>query len=203
MEEAVRAAYACGDELAEVFGKRRLSTCAEPLLSIGGKMARTIVVVSVAHGFDCHGMTADSFTIVSESPPLVLVAIGIGGRTHRLVESATGFAVSALAGEQADVATHFASRRRPHGVRQFDAVDWEPAPFSGAPVLTDALWWLDCGDHTVTSAGDHVVVIGKVIKGGARARSGLPLVRFDGEYQLLGKRLVAEDARDQHCTACS
>lgn len=174
---------------------RRLPASSAPLLCNGALLARTIVVVSVAHGSDCHGMTADSFTVVSENPALVMVAVTAGSRTHRLLASATGFAVSVLAEEQEEVARHFASRRRPLGVRQFDAVLWKPAPYTGTPVLAQALWWLDCERHAVIAAGDHVLVIGEVVEAGARARPGRPLVRFDGTYQPLHPTPVAHADR--------
>ena len=178
-------AYAPGSKPAQPTVLRGLPARTAPLLCNGALLARTIVVVSVAHRWDCHAMTADTFTVVSQNPALVMVALTAGSRTHRLLASATGFAVSVLAEEQEAVATHFASRRRPLGVRQFDAVHWEPAPNTGAPVLTQALWWLDCKRHAMIAAGDHVLVIGEVIEVGARTGPGRPLVRFNGTYQPL------------------
>jgi flavin reductase (DIM6/NTAB) family NADH-FMN oxidoreductase RutF len=152
---------------------------------IATRLARTIVVVSAAFGPNCHGMTADSFTLLSQNPLLVMVAVGAGGRTHHLLESATGFGVSVLAEEQAEVATHFASRRRAPGIGQFHPVRWETAPRSGAPVLTDALAWLDCERRGITPAGDHVLVIGEVVQTRTRAQPGWPLVRYGGRFQAL------------------
>jgi len=117
---------------------------AAPWDAVGSRLARPIVVVSALSGGIGHGMTADSFTLVSRDPALVMLAVAAGGRTHRVLASAPGFAVSVLAEGQSAVATHFASRRRAPGLRQFDVVAWHAAPCSGAPVLADALTWLDC-----------------------------------------------------------
>lgn len=158
---------------------------AAPWQSIAARLAQTIVVVSAGSGRDCHGMTADSFTLVSQDPTLVMVAVAVGSRTHRLLASVPGFGVSVLAEEQAAVATHFASRRRSPGIRQFDLVSWETAPRSGAPVLTEALAWLDCERRDVVSAGDHVLVVGEVVAARTRNRAGGPLVRCERRYQAL------------------
>jgi flavin reductase len=149
------------------------------------RLARTIVVVSAASGGDCHGMTADSFTVVSQDPVLVTVAVTAGSRTCRLLAAVPGFGVSVLAAEQAAVARHFASRRRSPGIGQFEPVRWEIAPHSAAPVLTDALGWLDCARRDVIPAGDHVLVVGEVLAVRARTRPGQPLVRCGGRYRLL------------------
>lgn len=156
-----------------------------PWDAVGSRLARSIVVVSALSGGVGHGMTADSFTMVSRDPALVMVAVAAGGRTHRVLASAPGFAVSVLAEGQCAVATHFASRRRASGPRQFDVVAWEAAPCSGAPVLADALTWLDCARRDLVAAGDHVLVLGEVVRVSPRTAAGRPLVRYDGSYSVL------------------
>jgi flavin reductase (DIM6/NTAB) family NADH-FMN oxidoreductase RutF len=178
------------DGAVAVFGRdvRRVHGDASPWQSIAARLAKTIVVVTAASGRDYHGMTADSFTVVSQDPALVVVAVAVGSRTHRLLASVPGFGVSVLAEEQAAVATHFASRRRSPGIRQFDLVSWETAPRSGAPVLTEALAWLDCERRDVVSVGDHVLVVGEVVAARMRDRAGGPLVRCERRYLSLGPR---------------
>jgi len=161
---------------------------AAPWDAVGSRLARPIVVVSALSGGIGHGMTADSFTLVSRDPALVMVAVAAGGRTHRVLASAPGFAVSVLAEGQSAVATHFASRRRAPGLRQFDVVAWHAAPCSGAPVLADALTWLDCSRRELVAAGDHVLVLGEVLQVSARTTADRPLVRYDGCYSLLRDR---------------
>jgi flavin reductase (DIM6/NTAB) family NADH-FMN oxidoreductase RutF len=158
---------------------------AAPWDAVGSRLARSIVVVSALSGGVCHGMTADSFTLVSRDPPLVMVAVAAGGRTHGVLASAPGFAVSVLTEGQSAVATHFASRRRPPGWRQFDVVAWQAAPYSGAPVLLDALTWLDCTRRDLVGAGDHVLVLGEVLSVSSGTRAQRPLVRYDGHYSAL------------------
>ena len=54
---------------------------------------------------------------------------------------------------------------------------------TGSPVLEGALAWMDCRVHDIHEAGDHWIVIGEVLAGGAS--EGLPLVYFRGEYRRI------------------
>ena len=152
------------------------------LMGVAQQLARTIVVVSVAVEDHWHGMTADSFMVASVDPPLVLFSVIAGGRTHRLLSGAQGFAVSVLAAEQRATAAHFASRRRPPGRTQFASVSWRTGMSTGAPILSDALCWLDCRLRETVPAGDHVLVLGEVLHIGHRSRRIDPLIRLRGGY---------------------
>ena len=44
------------------------------------------------------------------------------------------------------------------------------------PILNDALGFLECNLKSMNDAGDHYVIIGKVVNGG-RVKDGDPLVR--------------------------
>lgn len=100
---------------------------------------------------------------------------------HRAITSAGHYAISVLNADQEHCARHFADRRRPEGRAQFDAVDWLPGRSTGAPVLTDALAWVECALEEAHEAGDHSVFIGRVL-GAGREESGAGLLFFDGNY---------------------
>ena len=96
---------------------------------------------------------------------------------------AGGFALSLLAGDQEDVAQHFARGVPPfahwHGIAT-------RAGAEGAPLIDDALGWLECrldGEH---DAGDHTLFVGEVLAA-ERGRAASPLV-------YLGQRYVSLDA---------
>ncbi len=40
---------------------------------------------------------------------------------------------------------------------------WRPAPFTGAPLIEGSLAWVDCQVELVHDAGDHELIIGKVL----------------------------------------
>ncbi|MEU5988054.1 flavin reductase [Spirillospora sp. NPDC047418] len=117
-----------------------------------------VVVTTVAEG-GWHGMTAGSFGSVSLDPPLVMVCLARDIYTHALVERSGVFAVSFLAKDQAAIGHRFAGREP--GDR-FARGSWSAAP-TGAPVLGEALAWLDCRVAHAYPGGDHTIFVGEVL----------------------------------------
>lgn len=116
------------------------------------------VVTSMAGGVPV-GMTCQSFSSVSLNPPLVLFCPSRTSRAWPLIQLSGSFAVNLLAEDQAELSTTMATR----GVDKFADVAWKPSPSTGSPVLEGTLGYLDCSLHTVHEAGDHFVVIGRVL----------------------------------------
>lgn len=141
----------------------------------------TGVVVLTVGGEHMHGMTANAFSSVSLDPPLVLCCVARTATLHDGIAAAGHFATSVLGGDQEASARWFADRDRPAGRAQFDRVDWTPGPATGAPVLTDALAWLECELVDVHEAGDHSLFIGRVL-GTGRGDGRAGLLFFDGGY---------------------
>jgi len=120
----------------------------------------TGVTVVTAHwqGRD-WGMTCNSFASVSLEPKLVLWSIRKAASSLAAFTQSDGFTVNVLSQQQSAEAQQFAS-----GDMQ--------ARFAGVPVhrqasqrqrLTEALAWFDCQLHQVVDAGDHHIVIGRVM----------------------------------------
>ena len=63
---------------------------------------------------------------------------------------------------------------------KFDGVSWRPGPL-GAPVLDDAVSWIECTFYDIRPGGDHLIVLGEVQEM-AVERSTLPLLFFQGGY---------------------
>ena len=148
----------------------------------------TVVTTSEAEGIP-RGFTANSFTSVSLDPPLLLVCIARASRSLETFTRAEGFAVNVLADEQRDVSTTFA---RP-GEDRFAGLGWRPGG-CGAPILDGVAAWFDCRRHEVVDAGDHVILIGRVIDFGASERSGLGYARGGYFTQALSDRAIAAAA---------
>ena len=58
--------------------------------------------------------------------------------------------------------------------------DWQVMP-TGSPLLPGSVGYVDCTIHAVHEAGDHYVVIGKVLDLVAADARG-PLLFFQGKY---------------------
>jgi len=117
------------------------------------------VVGANAHG-DRIAVTMGSLMSLSLDPPLVGISVGRDLALHELVRTAGAFGVSILRGDQADVAARFARGAPPivlwHGVALRDGV-------TGAPLLADALAWIECRVWAEYDAGDHTLFVGEVV----------------------------------------
>lgn len=153
------------------------------LRAVMGQFA-TGVTVLTAGGEGAHGMTANAFSSVSLTPPMVLCCVGRAARIHRAIIDANAFAVSILAAGQGDIARYFADRRRPDGMAQFAAVDTELGARTGSPVLTGALAWIECSLAEVYEGGDHSIFLGQVLACGRGTGTGA-LSFFGGGYHRL------------------
>jgi flavin reductase (DIM6/NTAB) family NADH-FMN oxidoreductase RutF len=121
--------------------------------------AGVCVVGANAHG-DRIAVTVGSLVSLSLDPPLVGISVGRDLALHEVLRSAGAFGVSILRGDQANVAEHFARGAPPivlwHGVAARDGV-------TGAPLLDDALAWIECRVWAEYDAGDHTFFVGKVV----------------------------------------
>ncbi|MEV0585398.1 flavin reductase [Nonomuraea sp. NPDC050310] len=117
-----------------------------------------VVIVTTGAAGHWHGMTASAFSSVSLDPPMVLVCLARGTRTHHLVGEHGGFAVSILGKDQAALGRRFAGHHPDH----FAGHAWTTA-LTGAPVLGDAVGWLDCRVAHAYPGGDHTIFVGEVL----------------------------------------
>src|SRR5882757_5035925 len=162
------------------------------LRSVFGRFATGITVVTAGGQSTPRGMTANSFTSVSLEPPLVLVCVLREAAMHEAILECGSFAVSVLAAHQEPVARHFANRGRPRGDQEFSVVHSVPGACTGAPVLSGALAWLECGLHAVYDGGDHSIFLGEVLDLG-RSPGEDALLFYGGDFHRLEPAMARTD----------
>jgi flavin reductase (DIM6/NTAB) family NADH-FMN oxidoreductase RutF len=128
----------------------------------------TGVAIVCARGQDERyvGFTANSFSSVSLSPPLILWTLSQRSTSLAAFDAAERYAVNVLSTRQADLARRFS---RPHADR-FASVAFRLG-WSDAPLIDDCVAWFECRHHARHRAGDHVIFIGEVVSV-ERARGG-------------------------------
>ena len=125
-----------------------------------GQLATGVTVVTpLTDGGAPWAMTANSFTSISLNPPIVMVSVSHGLTTNEAIRRTGTFAVNILSADQMWLAKRFGTRNRPPD--QFADVLLHTA-VTGAPILDDALGWLDCKLVDLTEQGDHTVFFGGV-----------------------------------------
>jgi len=142
-----------------------------------GHFATGVTIVTSMDGDTPCGLAANSFTSVSIDPPMVLFCAAKDSSTWPKIKAAGSFAVNILGDDQEDICRVFATR----GADRFSRIGWRASGGSSSPLLHEALAYVDCTIENEYDAGDHVVVIGKVIELGVTAKGG-PLLFYRGGY---------------------
>lgn len=128
---------------------------------------------------DPVGLTANSFTSVSLDPPLLLVCISRKSGSLKALERAEYFAVNVLHIGQQPASSLFAVP----GEDRFRQTPWKRGRHD-APVLSNALANFECRRHQMHDGGDHVIVVGEVLRASFDPRRD-PLLYFRGKYRRL------------------
>lgn len=133
-----------------------------------------LYALTVKHAGDEHAMTANWVSQASFDPPMVVVAVENRSRTMGLVRDAHHFAINLFSQGQRDLAGKLArpSASTPHKLK---GVKTKPAPTSGAPILAEALGWVECRVVATLPSGDHTLVLGEVIEAGLEHEGAPPL----------------------------
>ncbi|WP_370414071.1 flavin reductase family protein [Streptomyces fradiae] len=137
------------------------------------------------HGEDV-GMTATAFLSVSLDPPLVLVSLRNDSRMDDLLADVPVWAVSLLSESQRHVAGRFAMKGRVSDRLLFADLPYTRGEHSSAPLIGGALATLECRTESRVVAGDHTLVIGRVLDTKLPSAESGPLTYFRGKYRTLG-----------------
>jgi 3-hydroxy-9,10-secoandrosta-1,3,5(10)-triene-9,17-dione monooxygenase reductase component len=143
---------------------------------LGNYPTGVTAVTAIGDDGEPAGMAIGSFTSVSLDPPLIAFMPGRASTSFARIRTANSFCVNVLAADQEDVCRAMAGA----GDRKFANAAWTPTP-SGAPRLDGVVAWIDCEFESVTEAGDHYLVMGRVRELHATGER-LPLVFFQGGY---------------------
>ncbi|MFE3176584.1 flavin reductase family protein [Amycolatopsis sp. NPDC059090] len=145
------------------------------------RFASGVTVVTGVDDGEAVGFTCQSFTSVSLEPPLVLFCADRDGRAWPRIRAAGRFCVNVLSEPQADLCGRFGSRR---GLR-FEGLNWELSRW-GTPELPGVLLRVHADIETVHRAGDHDVVLGRVLAldPGTDER---PMIFYRGDFGVEGR----------------
>lgn len=149
----------------------------DPLRAVFGQYATGVgVVTAISADGSPAGMTINSLTSVSLSPPMVLWCLQRSSARFSVFAGAGYFGVSILAAHQERLARRFAARHP----APFRGLAWSRGAH-GVPLLPGSLGQLVCRTVRQADGGDHLIIIGAPVDGevtGGRP----PLVFFGGRY---------------------
>lgn len=137
--------------------------------------------VAVVTGLDDAGpvgFACQSFASVSLHPPLVMFCADHRSRSWPRIRRAGRFCVNVLGGHQDELCARFGS----NDGRKFDGADWARSRWN-TPVLPDVLMRVHADVHQVVAAGDHDIVVGRVLEV-ERLERHLPMIFFRGRFGI-------------------
>ncbi len=144
-------------------------------------MASGVSVVSTRSGDGHpHATTVSSVTSVSMQPPLLLVCLDRDSETLGAVRESRAFVVNVLGSGERELSVKLAGKG---GRAKLEGIDLDSTR-SGLPCLASGPAVIACRLESITEAGDHEIVLGRVTEVTIRERTA-PLLYFDGGYHHL------------------
>ena len=132
-----------------------------------------VYVVGAAHEGRRGAFTAAWVVQASYDPPLLAVSVNPQNVTHAILKASGAFVVNVLKQGQLDLARRFGAPPE-SGLDKLASVAWQPG-HRGAPILQDALAHFDCDVAGSLAAGDHELVLGRVVGGQILDMQAAPL----------------------------
>ncbi|MDH2328684.1 flavin reductase family protein [Cereibacter sp. SYSU M97828] len=139
----------------------------------------TVITTRDAAGRDV-GRTANSFSSVSLSPPMVLWSLARASASHAAFHDATHFAVHVLSAEQADLSARFAGKAED----KFAGLTVARGA-AGIPLLHGCTARFECVTRHRYDGGDHVIFVAEVLD--FTHDPAPPLLFHGGRYGGLGQ----------------
>lgn len=145
-----------------------------------------LYIVGSRDGDRRNGMTLNWATQVSFEPKLLGIGVEKTAFTHELIEAGGSFVLNTISQEDRAI------------VRKFTKpVEVDPAastlngfPFhdgpSGAPILDQAVAWVDCGVRQAVDCGGHSFFIGEVLACGFQQDEATPVLRMEDTRMSYG-----------------
>ncbi|MPZ89460.1 MAG: flavin reductase [Nitriliruptorales bacterium] len=157
-----------------------------------GRFPTGVTIVTAQAADRPVGMAVNSFTSVSLDPPLILFCAARSSTTWPHIRSAGAFTVNVLGEDHGALCRVFAHK----GTDRFNGVRYRTGA-TGAPVLDGVAAHLDCRIDALHTAGDHVIVVGRVEDHHADDRVR-PLVFHGGTYAGLQPEPTHRTEGEEH-----
>lgn len=144
------------------------------------KFTTGVTIISTTHQDQYYGFTANSFTSVSLSPPLVSFCHSKDAGSLEAFSKTDVFGVSILSNDQADISKHFATKMD----GKFAGIDYHISDITNVPLIDGAICLLQCRKTNVFEAGDHFIFIGEVIDIFVNDNKE-PIVYYNKQYKTI------------------
>jgi flavin reductase (DIM6/NTAB) family NADH-FMN oxidoreductase RutF len=140
-------------------------------------MPSGLFVIGSRAGERRNAMTANWVTQVSSSPKLVAVSVEKEALTHELISEGRAFSVNVVDREDRAIVRKF-TKPVEVGAGTLNGFGFHDGP-TGAPILDQAVAWLDCRVQSTLDLGDHTLFVGEVVDAGFQKPEDTPVLRME------------------------
>jgi flavin reductase (DIM6/NTAB) family NADH-FMN oxidoreductase RutF len=150
------------------------------------KMPSGLYVIGSRHDDRLNLMTASWVSQVSFDPKLVAVSVEKAALTHQLISEGRAFSVNIVSREDRAIVRKFT---KPVEV-DVAANTLNGFPFhaarTGAPVLDQAVAYLDCEVRQAVEVGNHTLFLGEVVDSAFQHDEGVEILRMEDTRMSYG-----------------
>lgn len=133
------------------------------------------IVTTTAPDATLVGLTVNSFSSLSMSPPLLAWSLFVDSRYRSAFQAADCFTVNVLSHRQASLAQRFAKPTE----NRFDGVAKRRLD-GGGIVLDESMAWFHCRREHSLYLGDHIMFVGRVVE--FHEESASPLIFWRSRF---------------------
>jgi flavin reductase (DIM6/NTAB) family NADH-FMN oxidoreductase RutF len=146
-------------------------------------LPQPVMVITTTQDSIHYGLTLSSGTSASMKPALLLICVDQRTPSRDAIVKRGAFVANLLSENQIGISDLFAGRFKDR--EKFEHAKFHLTRKTGLPVLDDCLGYLECSVWKVHDAGDHDIILGRVMRG--EVTSGAPIVYYDQSYGRLGR----------------
>jgi flavin reductase (DIM6/NTAB) family NADH-FMN oxidoreductase RutF len=148
-----------------------------------------IYVVGSRAGDERNLMTTSWACQVATQPKALMVSVEVTALTHRLMRQGGVFALSTVAREDRPIVRKFVkpvpAAHSADGVLTLGGAEVMEA-VTGAPILAQAVAWLDCRVSEALEVGSHTLFIGEVVGAGFNRVEDTAVLRMEDTRMSYG-----------------
>ncbi len=143
------------------------------------KMPYGLYVVGSRAGERRNAMTLNWATQVAFEPKLLAISVETAAVTAELIRAGGAFSLNVIDREDRAIVRKFT---KPVEVdleaRTLNGFPFHDGP-TGAPILDQAVAWLDCRLHSAVDVGAHTLFLGEVVDAGFQKPEDTPVLRME------------------------
>lgn len=148
-----------------------------------GNYPTGVCVITALNEGKPAGMVVGTFTSVSLDPPLVGFFPDKSSSSWPLIEKAGHFCVNVMGSDQQDVCRSVSAK----GEAKFVGVEYAVSDHN-LPIIANSIASIECELYSVTEAGDHWFVLGRVLRM-ETVREDDPMLFHLGRYGGFAERM--------------